>query len=77
MNPILDIKEQRRQLELANTRLRNTNSKSYAAIREANKEHERIVKLERDVIALNEVQIQKNQQEFERLGTELSKLHKS
>ena len=77
INQTLEIKEQRRQLELTNTRLRNTNSKSYATIRAANQEHERIVKLERDVIALNEAQIQKNQQEYERLGTELSKLQKN
>lgn len=77
MNPILDIKEQRRQMELTNKRLRNTNSKSYAAIRVANAEHARIVKLEHDTIALNESQIQKNQEEFEKLGAELSKLLKS
>ena len=55
-------------------RQRNTNSKSYAAIRAAKVEFERKAKLECDAIALNEAQIERNQREYERLGTELLKL---
>ena len=67
-----EMKERRRQLELDNKRLRNTNSKSYAKIRFENADHARVIKLERDAIALNEAQIQKNQEEFETLGIHLS-----